>query len=107
MLFFFFFTSFTGEVKALKPSVHMRTSAVDTSLSGPEEVDIFPASRFLFFTHILLMMEDTQTRDMFNHSSGFLLLGKFRTLGRCPTCKPQEPLVSQIYTVTSFLELEQ
>lgn len=49
----------TREAKALKPSVRMttvETSAVDASLSGPEEADIFPAAvcstiRVILYTH--------------------------------------------------------
>lgn len=49
------------EVKALKPSVHMRTvetKAVDASLLGPKEMDIFPAvvcltTWVILYTHYL------------------------------------------------------
>ena len=105
------FSSTQEEVKALKPSVHMssaETSAVDASLSGPEEVDIFPAvvcstTWVILNTHYLWWR--TSKAELYSTTAaGFCktLPENFRTLGSCSICKPQESLVSQIYTVTSL-----
>lgn len=54
----------------------LENSTVDTSLSGPEEVDIFPSwvcsatwALHIFFLHTQLMMKDTWGRAVFQHSS--------------------------------------
>lgn len=122
---------FYSQVKALnrlftpghEGAAAAEASTVDTSLSGPEEADIFPAwvffchsGRFFFFTHItydggLAKRSYTPPPQQQQVSERRYL----RSLGLwevVPHAKPQESLVSQIYTVTSLniihsLELEQ
>lgn len=80
----------------------VETSAVDTSLSGPKEVNIFPASVPLgsFFIHITYDGGQAKKKLYLTTAAGFreTLLEKLRSLGSCSSCKTTRVIsITDIY----------